>query len=119
MDYELITNLTINENQGDEFRLLCPHCAIKTVHKVLVSAEIEWRYSNPDDWYISWDNYQIVQCQGCESPSFRKVNRNTEDEYYEEGSDIPKLVENEELYPSRVAGRQKTLETYLLPFDVT
>jgi hypothetical protein len=73
---------------------------------------VEW------DYYIS-DQYQIVQCQGCEAVSFRKNHTNSEDVAWNEEDQVGITLDHEELYPSRVAGRHKLWRAGLLPPDVS
>ena len=95
----------INKSQGNEFKLPCTICAGKTIHKVLASVDKNGEESE-DDWSIQWNiNYQIVQCCGCKTNTFRTVSSNSED-YYQISQDEWEYGESETLYPSRVEGRK-------------
>jgi hypothetical protein len=106
-----------NKSQGEQYRLPCGRCHVETRHIVLQSVDVngkavEW------DYYFS-DQYQIVQCQGCEAVSFRKNHTNSEDMAWDEENQIGVTLDHEELYPSRVAGRHKLWRAALLPPDVS
>ena len=62
-----------------------------------------------------WENYQVVQCQGCDSISFRESHANSEDliEDDETGASFPN--ETVSIYPSRLAVRHKLRQVGLLP----
>ena len=98
----------LNKTQGKDVELACVKCAGKTSHKVMVSVDRSGEESD-GQWSVQWNShYQIVQCNGCKSNTFRTVSSNTED-YYQVSETEYEYAENESLYPSRVEGRQ-TLE---------
>lgn len=98
----------INKSQGLELKLSCTECTGKTSHTVVVSVDKSGEESD-GDWSLMWDaNYQIIQCNGCKTLSFRTVSSNSED-YYQVSETEWEHDEYENLYPSRAKGR-KTLE---------
>jgi hypothetical protein len=111
-------NVDLNQNQGEEHWLLCPSCNKETLHKVLVSAEIDERFDDGDELFINWDSYQIVQCQGCQTASFRRTHQDSEDIPADPNeTQIP--IAFIELYPKRIAGRRELPNSYLLPRQVS
>lgn len=101
-------NEEINKTQGTELKLACVECAGKTSHKVVVSVDRNGEETD-GEWSIQWNShYQIVQCNGCKTNTFRSVSSNSED-YHQISHDEWEHAEYENLYPSRVEGRQ-TLE---------
>lgn len=61
-----------NETKNKKFKVPCIKCKGKTSHKVLQSLDYSAREWINKGFTIDWvDNYQIIQCQGCESISFR------------------------------------------------
>jgi len=110
--------MELNKSQNIEMELPCVKCAGKTSHKVLVSVDIRGDESD-GEWSIQWCNdYQIVQCGGCKSKSFRNVSSSSEDHYQISETEW-ELDEYEILYPSRIEGR-RTLndEAHYLPSKV-
>jgi hypothetical protein len=100
--------LILNKSQNTEIDLPCVKCLGKTNHKVLTSVDIRGEETD-GHWSIQWcDDYQIVECGGCKSKSFRNVSSNSEDmiQISETECDYQEL---ELLYPSRIETR-KTLE---------
>ena len=98
----------INKSQNLEIKLPCMKCTGKTTHKVLASVDIRGEETD-GDWSLQWcDDYQIVECSGCKSKSFRNVSSNSED-YYQISETEWEHGELENIYPSRIEGR-KTLE---------
>ncbi len=81
---------TSNNKLIDELKVDCRECLRPTKHNLVHSVEVE---------EIEWNGkYQIVQCMGCESLSFRRItfkNNQSNDK------------EEIHLYPSRIKGRQK------------
>lgn len=108
----------LNSTQGEEYDLSCIRCSGKTAHKVLVSMDV--RGSEGDyDYSFDWStDYQVVQCLGCKTISFREASTNSED-YYQIGHNEYEYAITENLYPSRIDG-VKGLgdETHYLPLSV-
>lgn len=76
---------------------LCEACKIMTNHKILKSVDRGGSEVVNDGCYtISWgDDYQIIECQGCNNVSFRRFHWFSEDDE-PDGNEI--------LYPSRGVG---------------
>lgn len=100
----------INESQGVEAKLPCASCDGKTFHKVLVSFDQHGDEEHESGYYFGWSaHYQVVQCQGCKTISFRKWSTNSDDfEPDDEGRFVETIFED--LYPSRVEGRKGLYE---------
>jgi hypothetical protein len=93
----------LNETQGEELQAPCSKCSGKTYHKVLLSVDENGKESD-DEWEVHWNNhFQIIECQGCKTISFRKTSSNSEDWDPYDGS--YNIYEN--LYPSRIEGRKR------------
>ncbi len=108
-------SVAVNKTKDQECWVPCSVCDRDTCHRVLGSVDTSERYE-PDGIQV-WENYQLIQCQGCKTISFRKISLCTEDTYQDE-SGHEQLVENQELFPSRIAGRHKLQDLYVLPFDI-
>lgn len=109
---------SLNASTDKEYEVSCIKCAGKTTHKVLTSSEIRGHSGdNHYDYYWSED-YQIIQCLGCKSISFRQENSNSED-YYQIDEDEYEYGISEKIYPSRSEGI-KSLgdEKHYLPSNV-
>ncbi len=105
----------LDPSDGKELFLSCEQCVSDTKHKVIRSARYNGSATDMEfDW---WEIYQIVQCQGCESISFRKSTANSEN-YYELDSGDWKLDEKVEVFPARISGRRPLSNTHHLPPDV-
>lgn len=108
-----------NKTKGQELEIPCTQCAARTSHKVIQSVEVSGCEDlGPEQWF-EWNNeYQIVQCQGCKTISFRQTHCNSED-YNQIGFDGElEMALEENLYPSRVEGRKALEDTHLLPSEV-
>lgn len=97
-------------------RFVCRECSKETLH-VIVAAYTERGSEdcgggNSFDWHTV---DQIIQCQGCESVSFRVFSTNSEDvEWEPEGVSY---IESVTYYPGRSVGL-KTIDSFLLPTGV-
>lgn len=103
--------LQFNQAQGSEPWLTCGKCQTTTYHKVIFSVDLEDKF-----FTISKESYQIVQCLGCKSFSFRKTSTDSIEDKEIGGKKYP--IVHEELYPSRLAGRRRLDRANLLPEDV-
>ena len=108
-----------NESKGQELEVPCKQCVGRTHHVVLQSVDVSGHEDfGPDHWF-AWDNtYQIIQCQGCKSISFRQTHSNSEDCYPAGPDDDWETAIQENLYPSRVEGRKALEDAHLLPTKV-
>ena len=107
----------INKTAGTVIDVPCTECNRSTKHKVLASVDI-----NAEDWFgdnsVAYCiNHQIVECQGCESISFRKSSTNSEDVDYDEYGNYFHY-ETVILYPSRNEGRNSMKDEHLLPSNI-
>lgn len=114
-EYPMNLTTNVNVTKDNKHQLPCVKCIGSTEHVVLASID-----QDGDDKYeeLQWsNNYQIVQCCGCKSISYRFAHINSEDyvqvSAYEYDDQEPEYNSRvfEDLYPSRVNGRQ-SLEAF-------
>ena len=80
-------------------KVLCTSCKNVTNHVVLAAHKISDDTHNGDvQW---WTNFQIIQCLGCDTISFRESSACSEDFDPYTG----KIEESVKLYPDRMGGR--------------
>lgn len=69
--------LVFNKTKGQKHKVFCANCKLETNHVVLQSVDSEASeviryYDNLPDT-VDWsNNYQIIQCQGCDTISFQQ-----------------------------------------------
>ncbi|SMD32754.1 protein of unknown function [Reichenbachiella faecimaris] len=88
----------LNKSFDKNYSVLCQTCKVTTKHKVLTSVNEYGK--EPMDYgdFYQWNNdYEIIQCLGCETVSFRSDHANSEDYDPEDGD----YYSNELLYPKR------------------
>ena len=112
--------LHINKRQGHKITCACRVCRRTTKHVILVevteqgSVKRSWN----DPYEIDWmSEYQILQCQGCETLSFRRANSNSNDYPVEIAPGEWEGGEQEDIYPSPM-GRIPVSDAILLPEKV-
>ena len=111
-----ITETTdVNETKDDKLKVYCAKCQGKTNHLVMQSVDcnaseiIGYYKGRPEA--IHWsDNYQIIQCQGCNSITFRQLS------YFSEavqqiGPDECDDGSSERLFPKR-SNKTRPIKTY-------
>lgn len=93
----------VNSTCNEVHRLVCTKCSGRTAHRVKASFDRTAEYDGPHGSMTFHVEHQIVQCQGCDSISFRKASSNSEEWDFDENNE-PQSVVVESLYPSRAEG---------------
>ncbi len=70
-----------------------------------------------DDEITFWEDYEVVQCQGCKTISFRVAWRDSGD-IFQDGEEGYEFNEQELIYPGRVAGRHQLRNSPQLPSKI-
>ena len=84
----------------DKVRVLCGSCKAETNHGIMAQHGSSGEaYDGEIQW---WDNYQIVQCLGCDTISFRNVSTCSEDFDHQTGDPLETVL----LYPDRTKRRE-------------
>lgn len=107
----------INKSAGEVIRLLCNQCDNDTAHKVLVSVDnrgSEGSGNHSVDWHNA---HQLLECQGCQDITSRTIFSNSED-YVHDDDGATIYIENETLYPPRMAGRKGLVDDYIVPREI-
>lgn len=94
--------LVLNKNTGQEIEIQCSRCTGSTSHQILANAN-----ASGGDQNYQWDtDYQILQCRGCKTISFRSASSNSEDidQWYDDNGEVQSEYSvQEKLYPPRIA----------------
>ena len=108
-----------DKNIIDTPTVACIRCKGKTKHSVLSSIEVSGEIYESSAWSYYWDDtFQIIQCRGCETISFRKLHQNSEDFYDDPDSHDSITAIEEILYPSRSEERNPIKDDMLLPINL-
>lgn len=96
---------TESKTKDKTLNVLCTECNRPTKHRVAASFDKDGtEYDKHEGWSIEWeDNYQVIQCLGCETVTFRHLHWFSEDYQPEFGEDGT----TERLYPKRDANSLK------------
>jgi hypothetical protein len=105
-----------NKSKGEMLSVLCTNCNGTTKHKIIASLDKDGcEYDEKVGWSVEWqDQYQIIQCQGCESTSFRHTS------WFSEDTD-PMTGESgltERLYPKRNTNSVTSKSFYNVPSNL-
>lgn len=105
-----------NETKDKILSVLCATCNGATKHKVIASLDKDGcEYDQGEEWSVEWkDCYQIVQCQGCDSVSFRHTSWFSEDIDPMTGDS----GQTERLYPKRNAHSVNAKSFYNVPSNL-
>lgn len=99
--------------EGHTVIIPCVQCQSQTEHTVVKSMCVSVR--GPE--YGQWDEYQILQCKGCRSVSFRHESKNTEDAVLDDTGD-KQLEGREDVYPPRIVCRREMTGLESVPASV-
>jgi hypothetical protein len=107
---------TENKTKSDRFSVPCVKCNGATKHQVLASIDVDGEaYDQSEAWSVNWvDHYQVIQCGGCESISFRHTSWFSEDADPMSGES----GETERLYPKRGLETLPTKPYYNVPSNL-
>lgn len=100
-----------------EYNILCLRCKVKTKHAILSSIVETWSENNWDWEFV--DKFQIIQCEWCETTSFRKTHTDSEDYYYVEETWECEYIQTETLYPKRHLETLELVKFKHLPSDIS
>jgi len=90
--------IKLNKSKDNTYSVICQTCKVKTKHKVITSANEEGKAPmDYNEWYYWNNDYEIIQCLGCETISFRLEHSNSEDYDYENDMSLV----DETIYPRR------------------
>jgi hypothetical protein len=104
-----------HEHQGKEVRAKCQDCDRETTHVICASAEFQSKHSERNFSINFWDEYQAIECKGCQMVSFRHCSRNTENMDHDPDTEEEFLIDTVKLYPEHAAGRTDMRDVELLP----
>ncbi len=115
-----MVDISITKNIKAESKIdaPCGKCKADTKHLVLTDVELKGRDATPDFLIYGWDeSYEIIQCLGCESISFKKTHQNSEDEIHWDGPDGYESAYRvqTDFYPNPEKGRGSVEDERLLP----
>src|SRR3989304_8573849 len=99
-----------NKYKGKVVKILCNECGTITNHTILHSQD--QTIVETEGEYLVWaeeTSYQIVECNGCESTSFRKYYTNID----MEGIDEDDFEES--VFPKRISGRRILKDNRYIP----
>lgn len=101
-------------NKGEIVVCLCGSCNRSTRHEIKCSYDqIGNEYDRIAGWSVDWSNrYQIIQCQGCETISFRHTN------WCSEVVDFDYDGTSEELYPKRTKNELPRRDFHQVPHKI-
>ncbi|PRG18389.1 hypothetical protein C6Q35_27505 [Burkholderia multivorans] len=107
------TTFTKDKTAGQEVSVLCVQCKRRTKHQIVSSFDADAEAWHPDEgWSVNWiDNYQVVQCKGCEGVSFRHAQWFSEDQYSDDDSPEDHAL----LYPKRSENTYPIRDFYNVP----
>jgi len=116
--------LSRNNENSQQIKVMCRRCEKETNHLVQASVSL---FGTHEEYDISWaSTYQIIQCRGCDTVSFREEHRDSESCYsdddfteilhpkrsHEKKSKDRKVREYSDLPPTVGGIYQETIECY-------
>jgi hypothetical protein len=84
---EVTEKTEANKTKDQKLKVYCSQCKRETNHIVIqsvdcVGSEVIGYYEEGHPATVDWsNNYQIIQCQGCDTVTFRHVSWFSEDEH--------------------------------------
>lgn len=100
MAEKVTSNFYRNTTLDKELKVLCSKCKHPTTHKVYGSYSHSWSVEDGPSGYDGSELYEIIQCLGCNTVSFREERYFSEDTDYDENGNLEGGV-TELLFPER------------------
>jgi hypothetical protein len=115
---DIVATITVEKGKNTDKKIdsSCGVCKRSTKHLIVTDASLKG-YEDYDHDFYGWENeYQVVQCQGCETISFRQTHENSED-MQQAGPDPDdwSYAVQVDLYPNPEEGRSPLEDDHLLP----
>ncbi len=105
------------KNKGDKLYVPCGVCKRANNHLIVADVSLDGKEDWEDNFY-AWNNeYQIVQCLGCETITFRYTHKNSED-MQQTGPDDYESAVQVDLYPNPETGRLPIADVEIVPSDL-
>lgn len=115
MGKEIIGNKT---EKSEVVKAYCRKCKQITNHEIITDYNLNGTlltgYNHTIDW---WMEFQIISCKGCESVSFRKTEANSDELGLNYDNEYG-IVENIDIYPNPIEGREQLKDSYLFPTNL-
>ncbi|NOQ26221.1 MAG: DUF4145 domain-containing protein [Bacteroidales bacterium] len=109
--------ILLNETQNNIHSVVCQNCKVATNHKVVISANERGEAPMDYDDVYQWHNeYEIIQCLGCETISFRLEQTNSEE--YGIGEDGGSYADIQ-VYPKRSKDTWNVKSFYNVPNNLS
>ncbi len=108
--------IELKENQqvGNEIRVTCRTCNGQKDHKILAGFTL---IGNDSMGHCIWeDEYQIIQCQGCKIPAFRKTHSGDDTiEHFQTSSGFEQIYHKDiKIYPDPDVRHESLKDEYML-----
>jgi hypothetical protein len=97
----------MDRSKGEQPCIPCNHCLIDTKHDVLASVSESGIEFNDEETYGWMCEYQMMQCRGCESISYRQIASSSDDP-----------DDTFTIFPARISGRKEISRSWHLPAKV-
>ncbi len=112
------TTITHNKNVTNRVKVRCRICKNVTQHVVLADTVINGKeHWGGDEWFDWTDEFQIVQCLGCENTAFRMSHTDSEHDFVDVyGQDVQGVEVN--VYPNPYDGRTAITDIQFLPVQL-
>jgi hypothetical protein len=107
-------SVDLNKTQSEELKVLCATCRNTTNHVVVVSVDSSDTEDDGDERFRTEDNFQILQCRGCDAYTFRHLNWFSELDDAMSGTD----GNTERLYPKRNARTIPVADSFNVPVAI-
>jgi hypothetical protein len=110
-------SLNILTGGKELLKVSCLSCRADTNHMVLAVAESSEAFDDGRNSMEGWAKHQIIECQGCNTISYRTTSAHSEDWDHDHFGNM-RYNEKEVLYPSRTSGRTAIIDAYMLPIEL-
>lgn len=115
---DLEKNFQLECEDSRRYKYICRECSKETMHTIIAAYIERGSEGCGNGNFFEWSEIsQIIQCQGCETVSFRVESTNSDECEYDYDTNTKYSIPTIKFYPGRSVGL-KASDSYLLPVNV-
>ncbi|MUK78959.1 DUF4145 domain-containing protein [Aliivibrio fischeri] len=109
-------DLKASRNINKIIKITCSHCNGDRNHLVVSGTQVDGKdYHSPEDYFGWMEEYEVIQCQGCENVAFRKTYEDEESRHWDEELQTEVYYKTIKVYPKPDGRVHGIKDKHLLP----
>ncbi|MEC6907466.1 DUF4145 domain-containing protein [Photobacterium piscicola] len=111
-----VIDLKNSSNVGKVVKITCSRCNGDRNHLVVSGTQVDGKdYHGPEDYFGWMEEYEVIQCQGCENIAFRKTYEDEESYHWDEETHTEVYYKSVKVFPKPDGRLHGIKDKHLLP----